>query len=247
MIQNNMVLRPKIFEQFKNVVCGLSMRYAEKPRPPYDFNMSLKIGDDAAAVKENRQKFFNMLGIDGRKVTFQFQVHSNIHNYVSETAFFRGSDGLYTDRKNLFLAVNVADCIPVFMYDSVNHIVAAIHSGWKGTHQKIVSLTLNTLTNKFGTNPQNVYVYVGPGISFKNFEVGKEVFDLFEDDFKEVREGKYFVDLKKDITVKLLNQGVKKENLQVSKYCSYADSDKFHSFRRDKEKSGRMLGIIGMR
>ena len=209
--------------------------------------MSLKIGDDAAAVKENRQKFFNMLGIDGRKVTFQFQVHSNIHNYVSETAFFRGSDGLYTDRKNLFLAVNVADCIPVFMYDSVNHIVAAIHSGWKGTHQKIVSLTLNTLTNKFGTNPQNVYVYVGPGISFKNFEVGKEVFDLFEDDFKEVREGKYFVDLKKDITVKLLNQGVKKENLQVSKYCSYGDSDKFHSFRRDKEKSGRMLGIIGIK
>lgn len=247
MIQNNMVLRPKIFEQFKNVVCGMSMRYAETPRPPYDFNMSLKIGDDAEAVKQNRRDFFNMLGIDGRKVTFQFQVHSNVHNYVSETAFFRGSDGLYTDRKNLFLAVNVADCIPVFMYDSANQIVAAIHSGWKGTQKKIVSLTLATLMNKFQTKPQNVYAYIGPGISFKNFEVGKDVFEMFEDDFKEVRDGKYYVDLKKDIFVRLIKQGVPKENLQVSKYCSYGDSDKFHSYRRDKKNSGRMLGIIGMK
>jgi len=247
MIQNNMVLRPKIFEQFDNVVCGLSLRYAETPRPPFDFNMSLKIGDDPQAVKQNRQKFFNMLGIDGRKVTFQFQVHSNIHNYVSETAFFRGSDGLYTDRKNLFLAVNVADCIPVFMYDSVNHIVAAIHSGWKGTHMKIASLTLSTLIDKFGTKPENVFAYIGPGISVKNFEVGKEVFDLFDDEFKEVRNGKYYVDLKKDIYVRLIKQGVRKENLQVTKYCTYEDSDKFHSYRRDKDKSGRMLGIIGMK
>lgn len=242
-----MVLRPKIFEQFENVICGLSMRYAETPRPPFDFNMSLKIGDDPQAVKQNRQKFFNMLGIDGRKVTFQFQVHSNVHNYVSETAFFRGSDGLYTDQKNLFLAVNIADCIPVFMYDSVNNVVAAIHSGWKGTHKKIVSLTLSTLIDKFNTNPENVYVYIGPGISVKNFEVGKDVYDLFEDEYKVVREGKYYVDLKKDIYSRLLKQHVPSENIQVSKYCTFGDSNMFHSYRRDKDKSGRMLGIIGLK
>lgn len=242
-----MVLRPKIFERFGNVICGLSLRYAETPRPPFDFNMSLKIGDDSQAVKQNRQKFFNMLGIDGRKVTFQFQVHSNIHNYVSETAFFRGSDGLYTDRINLFLAVNVADCIPVFMYDSKNKVVAGIHSGWKGTHKKIVSLTLATLIENFNTKPEDVYVYIGPGISVRNFEVGKDVYDLFKDDYKVVSDGKYYVDLKKDIYSRLLKQHVPSENIQVSKYCSYGDSDKFHSYRRDRETSGRMLGIIGMK
>lgn len=247
MIVKNMVLRPKIFDKFENIVCGISLRRSEISRPPFDFNMSLRIGDDASQVKKNRKKFFDLLGIDAGHVTFQFQVHSNSHNYVSETAFFRGSDGLYTDRTNLYLAVNIADCVPVFLYDSKNKVVAAIHSGWKGTHLKITSNTLVTLSEKFGTRPKDIYAYIGPGISFKNFEVGKEVFDLFEDDFKEVRSGRFYVDLKKDIYTRLLNLGVPKSNIQLSKYCSYGDSDMFHSYRRDKEKSGRMLGIIGMR
>ena len=242
-----MVLKPKIFEKFKNVVCGLSMRYGETPRPPFDFNMSLRIGDDADAVKQNRHIFFNKLGIDGRKVTFQYQVHSNVHNYVSEAAFFKGSDGLYTDRKELYLAINVADCVPVFMYDSENEVVAGIHSGWKGTQKRIVSHTFFTLIEKFGTKPENLYVYIGPGISVKNFEVGKEVYELFEEDFREIRNEKYFVDLKKDIYTRLLKLGVLKENVQLSKYCTYEDKSLFHSYRRDKEKSGRMIGVIGMK
>lgn len=244
---NKIVLEPKIFEKFGNVVCGLSLRYGEKPRPPYDFNMSLRIGDDAEAVKQNRRLFFSKLGIDSRKVTFQYQVHSNKHNYVSEASFFNGSDGLYTDRKDLFLAINVADCVPVFMYDSENEIVAGIHSGWKGTLKKIVSNTFFTLSEKFNTKPENVYVYVGPGISVKNFEVGKDVYDMFEKEFKEERDGKYFVDLKKDIYSSLLKLGVPNKNIQLSKYCTFEDKDMFHSYRRDKDTSGRMIGVIGMK
>ncbi len=247
MIQNNMVLKPKVFEKFPDVVCGLSLRYGEQRRPPYDFNMSLRIGDDPAEVKKNRKKFFDLLGIDGRLVTFQFQVHSNKHNYVSEKAFFWGSDGLYTDMKNLFLAVNIADCVPVFLYDSKNKVVAGIHSGWKGTHLKITTNTLMTLKDKFGTNPADVYAYIGPGISVRNFEVGADVFRLFDEEFREIRGGKYYVDLKKDIHTRLLKHGVPAENLQLSKYCTYGDSNLFHSYRRDKDKSGRMLGVIGIK
>lgn len=245
--KTGLFIKPKIFDKFGNIVCGVSTRYGKQPRPPFDFNMSFKIGDDTDAVKKNRKELFDAMGIDGSKVTFQFQTHSTVHNYVEETKFFNGSDGLYTDKKDLYLAVNVADCVPVFVYDPINAVVAGIHSGWKGTQQKIVRHTVNTLMEKFNSMPENLYVYIGPGISVNNFEVGKDVYDLFDDDFKEVRVAKYYVDLKKDIYTRLIRMGVKDENVEVSEFCTFRDEELFHSYRRDREKSGRMLGVIGMK
>jgi YfiH family protein len=240
--KSGLFIKPKIFDKFGNIVCGVSTRYGKQPRPPFDFNMSFKIGDDTDAVKKNRKELFDAMGIDGSKVTFQFQTHSTVHNYVEETKFFNGSDGLYTDKKDLYLAVNVADCVPVFVYDPINAVVAGIHSGWKGTQQKIVRHTVNTLMEKFNSMPENLYVYIGPGISVNNFEVGKDVYD-----FKEVRVAKYYVDLKKDIYTRLIRMGVKDENVEVSEFCTFRDEELFHSYRRDREKSGRMLGVIGMK
>jgi len=247
MIKNGLVIKPKIFDKFGNVVCGVSTRYGKEPRPPFDFNMSFKIGDDTDSVKKNRKDFFDAMGIDGSIVTYQFQTHSTAHNYVEKTTFFNGSDGLYTDKKGLFLAINVADCVPVFVYDSENKVVAGIHSGWKGTQKRIVTHTINTLMEKYKSKPENLYVYIGPGISVMYFEVGKDVFELFDDEFKEVRDGKYYVDLKKDIYTRLMKQGVFVENVEVSEHCTYGDEELFHSYRRDGGKSGRMIGVIGTR
>ncbi len=247
MIDGIKFIKPKIFDKFGKVVCGISTRFGKKPRPPFDYNMSFKIGDDSEAVRNNRTDFFNALGIDGSKVTFQFQIHSAIHNYVEKATFFKGSDGLYTDKKDLFIAVNVADCVPVFIYDTENEVVACIHSGWKGTQQRIVTHTVNTLIERYNSRPECLYVYVGPGIGVNNFEVGEEVFDLFDEEFREIRKGKYYVDLKKDIYTRLIRQGVSDENVEVSDYCTFADEKLFHSYRRDREKSGRMLGVIGIK
>jgi YfiH family protein len=247
MIEEVKIIQPAVFSKYENLVCGVSTRYGPDSKPPLDFNLSFKVGDNPDNVRQNRKNFFNALGIDGKKVTFQFQTHSTVHNYVEETTFFNGSDGLYTDKKDLFLAINVADCIPVFVYDPVNEIAAGIHSGWKGTQQKIVTHTIQTLFEKYNSKPEELIVYIGPGISVKNFEVGKDVFDLFDEEFREVRNGKYYVDLKKDIYTRLIKQGLNGENIEVSEYCTVEDKELFHSFRRDREKSGRMLGVIGMK
>jgi polyphenol oxidase len=241
------IIKPEIFGKYKNLVCGISTRYGPDPNPPFDFNLSYKVGDNPENVSRNRKVFFDELGIKETDVSFQFQVHSAIHNYVERTTFFSGSDGLFTDKKGLFLAINIADCVPVFVYDPVNEVAAGIHSGWKGTHQKIVTHTVNTLIQKYNSMPDNLLVYIGPGISIKNFEVGKDVFNMFDEEFREVRNGKFYVDLKKDIYTRLIRLGVKTENVEVSHYCTFEDKELFHSFRRDGEKSGRMLGIIGMK
>jgi YfiH family protein len=247
MIEKVKIIKPEIFSKYKNLICGVSTRYGPNSIPPLDFNLSFKVGDNPDNVRQNRKDFFEALGIDGKKVTFQFQTHSTIHNYVEETKFFNGSDGLYTDKKDLFLAINVADCIPVFVYDPVNEIAAGIHSGWKGTQQKIVTHTVQTLMKKYNSKPEKLVVFIGPGISVKNFEVGKDVFDFFDEEFREVRNGKYYVDLKKDIYTRLLGQGLRIENIEVSEYCTVEDKELFHSYRRDRENSGRMLGVIGMK
>ena len=75
--------------------------------------------------------------------------------------------------------VSTADCIPVLLYDTKHHAIAAIHAGWRGTVQRIVQHTLSMMRQVYDTSADDVYACIGPGISLKNFEVGDEVFERF--------------------------------------------------------------------
>ena len=245
---SNIFIRPKIFDKYENVLCAVSTRYSGKEDVhPFYFNMSYKVGDNSEYVKMNRGKLFETLGIDGRKVTYQHQTHSVNHNYVNEPAFFKDSDALFTDLTGNFLAVSVADCVPVFLYEPEKKIISAVHSGWRGTHAKILTETLQTLKKRFNISFEEVIAYIGPCISRKNYEVSKDVYDLFRAEAKEIRGGKYYVDLRNDNYLQLTELGLKKENIEVSEYCTFGNPELFHSYRRDKGNSGRMLGIIGMK
>ena len=76
--------------------------------------------------------------------------------------------------------------------------------------------------------------------------MGKDVADLFGGKVKVFRNEKYFIDLKKHNHIQLQKLGVRNENIEVSEYCTYDEKDLFHSYRRDRDKSGRMLGVIGL-
>ena len=241
-----LIIKPEIFESFPEIVSGISTRYCAGSEPPFYFNLSFRVGDKIENVKRHRNKFFNELGIKEDRVSFQRQTHSVISNKVLKPEFFDDSDALYSNTKNNFLAISIADCIPVLLYEPKKKVVAGIHSGWKGTLNKITTVTIERLKDEFSIKPKNILAYIGPGISFDNFEVGKDVYDLFDNDVKETRGEKYYVDLKKHNYLQLLRLGVKAGNIEVSHYCSYRDEDLFHSYRRDKDKSGRMLGVIGL-
>jgi YfiH family protein len=224
----------------------LSTRFCGNGEPPYYFNLSYRVGDKNEKVRENRKIFFKELGIEEDLVSFQRQTHSVKSNHVKSPAFFEDSDALYTNLKNNFLAVSIADCIPVLLYEPDKKVVAAIHSGWKGTLNNITSVTINKLIKEFSIDVEKIIAYIGPGISVNNFEVGKDVADLFDEGVKENRDGKYFIDLKKHNYIQLQKIGVRNENIEVSGYCTFKEKDLFHSYRRDRDKSGRMLAVIGM-
>lgn len=241
------IIYSELFKNFPEVVFGFSTKIGGVSPEPYALNLSISVGDDPVNVKQNRKIFFDELGIKYEQLTFQKQIHSAIVKYSSKPQYFDGCDALYTDKKNNFLTISVADCIPVFLYEPEKKIVAGIHSGWKGTHEKILSITIEELIRKFGINVSKLTAYIGPGISQDKYETGEEVGKLFEEDVKYKKNGKYFLDLKKDNYNQLIKAGVKEFNIEVSQLCTFTEKELLHSYRRDRERSGRMFGVIGIR
>ena len=241
------VIKSEVFKRYKEIVFGVSTINLDIVDSKFKFNLSYTVGDDPENVKKNRTTFFNKLNIDEKKVCLQKQTHPINHNYVEVPYFFKDSDALYTDKKDIYLAISIADCIPIFLYEPEKGVIAGIHSGWKGTRDKILTLTLKTLIKKYDLDSQKIIAYIGPGISGDNFEVGKDVWEMFPEDYQLQKNNKYFIDLKKNNYDQLINSGLLHTNIEVSPYCTYKEKELFHSYRRDGALSGRMLGVIGIR
>lgn len=209
--------------------------------------MSFSVGDEENIVKENRIAFVNKLGLDISQIAFQKQIHSNIVKFVEHAGYVGFSDALITNKKNLGLAISSADCTPIFIYDIENSLIAAIHSGWRGTVLKITSITINTLLEKFNSQPKNLIVYLGPSIHQKNYEIGKEVADKFDSKFLLIKNNKIYLDVLQANIDQILDCGIPKNQIEVSPFCTYEEKDLLHSYRRDGKTSGRAIGIIAIK
>ena len=167
----------------------------------------------------------------------------------------RGMDALITNVPGYCVCVTTADCVPVLLYDKKQHVVAAVHAGWKGTVKHIVSHVMDNMTQKFGTQGEDVIACIGPSISLESFEVGDEVYDAFEESgfdmslisMKKKETGKYHIDLWEANRIELLNRRVPAEQIEVAGICTYIHHDEFFSARRLGIDSGRTLSGIMIR
>jgi len=214
--------------------------------PPFYNNLSKHVGDSEENIVQNRSRFFGSLGIDPSRLVHGNQVHSNNVIIVSEPGLYKESDGFITTDKNLFLVISVADCLPVMIYDKKNRIAANIHAGWRGTQKKIVSRAMEILFSEFSSKTEDIRIFLGPCIGRINFEVGEEVAEMFDDEFTEKRNGKYYVDIAGDNLAQIKSYGIKDKNIENCGLCTYDNAENLHSYRRDKERSGRMFAVIGM-
>lgn len=215
--------------------------------PPFYNNLSRHVGDNESNVIQSRNIFFGELEIDQTKLVHANQVHSNNVRIVTKPGLYKETDGLITAEKNLFLVISVADCLPVMIYDSRNQIVANIHAGWRGTQKQIVRRAIEILKGECNSNPEDLEVFLGPCIRQKNFEVGADVAALFDNAFVEKNNGRYYVDIIKHNTEQLKSFGIKTNQIEACGLCTYEETNLLHSYRRDREKSGRMFAIIGMK
>ena len=242
-----LIIKPYIFLPYPEIVCGFSTKIGIGKKAPYFFNLSYSVGDTKEIVDNNRSEFFSELGLNEKMVSYQKQVHGDEIKEVDISGNCGESDALITTRKNLGLAISSADCPAIFIYDPVNEVIAAVHSGWRGTEKQILKKTIQKLFNDFKSNPLDLVCYISPSISLRNYEVGEEVASLFDNKFVKTKKKKYYLDLAGVNYQMLIDSGVKSSNVQLSGLCSFEYKDLLHSYRRDGSRSGRALGVIAIK
>ena len=156
-------------------------------------NLGFTEWDSRECVLENRAKFLAALGAGKMRVATLRQIHSDIVHVVSVAEFPQGEeapkgDALITREPGVLLTIQTADCIPILLADTRQRAVAAIHSGWRGTAQRIAEKTLGRMQMEFGTCPQDVIAALGAGIGGCCYEVGHEVVKEFTAKFPNARE-----------------------------------------------------------
>jgi polyphenol oxidase len=155
-------------------------------------NLGFTEWDSREHVLENRAKFFAVLGAGKMRVAALRQIHSDIVYVVGAADFRQGEkssqgDALITREPGVLLTIQTADCIPILLADTRNRAIAAIHSGWRGTAQRIAEKTLGRMQMEFGTRPLEVIAALGPGIGGCCYEVGHEVVKEFTAKFPNAR------------------------------------------------------------
>lgn len=242
-----MIITSKLLSSHKNMIHGISTRYPDEP--PFHNNLSKHVGDNPETISHNRKRFFGLLGINESQLVHANQVHSANIRPVSKPGLYPQTDAFITNSKDLFLVISVADCMPVMIFDPLNKVIANIHSGWRGTQKNIAGNAVKLMAENFNSNPSELIVFMGPAISQRNFEVDKDVAEMFPAEFVNPKPGikeKFLVDTCSMVFYSLLAAGVSEANIERSHICTF-ENDNMHSYRRDKSNSGRMFAVIGMK
>jgi YfiH family protein len=232
-----MFRRPAIFAPFPNLVAAESTRHGGVSPAPYaSLNLGKSTGDAPANTTENRRRLCAALGFAPEQMAWSKQVHQDRVRLVSEPGGGEGFDALITDRPGILLAVSIADCTPILVFDAQHNAVAAIHSGWPGTAARITEKTLNSMRDHFGTRGADCFVYIGTCIDECSFEVGEEVGVRFDAAHKryDADKGKYFVDLKQANAAQVLAFGVPESQIGISPYSTVLNNDDYFSHRKEK-------------
>jgi YfiH family protein len=239
-------------------------------------NLGFTDWDTRENVQENRRRFQAALGASGLPLIALKQFHSDVvHSFdTAPTDPCRG-DATITDRPNLLLAVQTADCVPVLLVDPKKRAVAAIHAGWRGTLARIAAKTIGKMQMHFGTNPPDLLAAIGPSIGPCCYEVGTEVATQFlsqfadaPDYFDEFRTGDepnpiqwlnmmppghqpppkgVLLDLPKANRSQLLAAGLRPRNIHTIDLCTACRPDLLFSYRKEGSASGRLMSVIALR
>ena len=167
---------------------GVSTCYGGKT-----LNLGLTTHDTTENAERNRKRFLLALGAGTKTKPWPLitlrQVHSDLIHVVRSPKQGRlAGDGLVTNLPGVALAIQTADCFPVFLVDTRNKAVGAFHAGWRGTVQRIVEKGLGTIRREYDTRPQDVHAVIGPGIQKCCYEVGEELRSQFESQFSYAQE-----------------------------------------------------------
>lgn len=225
------------------IVAGTTTRSGGVSEGPYaSMNLGAHVGDDPARVAENRRRFVAGCGL-GASPDWLNQVHGTAVRIAGEPAPL-DADAAIAREPGATVAVLTADCLPILLCAKDGDEIAAIHAGWRGLAAGVIAAAVSRMT----TSPPQLLAWIGPAISQPAFEVGGEVREAFvaadpgaESCFLENERGRWQADLHALAARQLGALGV--AAVHGGGFCTYADSERFFSYRRDGQ-CGRMATFI---
>jgi len=217
-----------------------------------EFTLSYSSSPDRTEIKENRHRLALAMGITESELYFPSQVHKTRIVHVNRDTLkqeLMETDALVTNQTGICIAVMSADCVPILLVDKKNKVVAAVHSGWRGTVAKILARTLEEMNTVYGTTGRDLIAAIGPSVSQESYEVGEEVVQAVEETFGKDSgllisqpNNKAKLDLWRANTLQLLEFGVNPFQIEVSNLCTVKNNDSFFSAR--KGDTGRFAAGI---
>ena len=207
----------------------------------------------------------NFIGIDYINIVKPNQAHTKNIKIMTEKVNMNApdfnlqeyaeTDGLVTNKTNIALATTNADCILLLFFDPVKKVIANVHSGWRGTLQRISIEAVNKMKDEYGCNPEDIICCICPSIRKCHFKVHKDVQEPFYNEFKDLKEideiivpvegeDRWAIDTVKINQIILEQAGLRKENIIDCGICSVCNSDLIHSFRAEKEGYGLETALI---
>lgn len=222
-------------------------------------NISTTRGDDPEAIAENKRRIAAAIGVEVEDMTFTHQTHTTNVAVVREEnrgTRFMETDGMVTNVPGICLVTFYADCVPLYFVDPVKKAIGMSHSGWRGTVGKIGKVTIEKMTEVYGSNPEDLVVAIGPSICQDCYEVSEDVIKQFKANFAEgiwpelfyqKNNGKYQLNLWKANEHVFLETGVKKENIAVTNVCTHCNPDILFSHRTTGNMRGNLSAFLALK
>ena len=186
-----------------------------------------------------------------RKIFMPIQKHSDKVLRLDSDLEPKIADAVITNRKDVIIGIQAADCVPILLYDTKAHSIGAVHAGWRGTAAQILRKTIDAVEDRFGSSASNMFVAIGPSIKGCCYNVGYEVIEAVEiasgkGDYWKKKGEQYFIDLSAANKRQAISSGVPAENIWISKDCTFCQNEKYYSYRHAKGPTGRQGGFIGL-
>lgn len=243
---------------------GITVAFSERgggaSSPPFvSLNLAAHVGDDPAAVDENRSRLLGVLGLSAQRgrLTCAQQVHGSRTAIVDQGMVGAGgsaapgsrpsvvdADGLITRLPDTPLMLFFADCVPVVLVDPRARAVAVVHAGWRGALAGIVGDAARTLRE--AQSSDGVIAYIGPHIGECCYEVGDELVSQFRNAFATLAPVDGRLDLGAVVAEDLVRAGVPMERQKRHGMCTADNIDRFFSYRAENGLTGRHCAVAAI-
>jgi len=195
----------KGLSQMDGLIHAVFTRWGGVSNPPFaTLNVSLAVGDDPAAVAENRRRVAAAMGVAVSNLVMARQVHGSEVAVIGPEYLKRpptmtsvngppgpveadpampSADALVTNVPGLALCLHFADCVPIILSDPEHGAVGLVHAGWRGTLEGIARRTVQTMMRAFGTRPAALWAAIGPAVGPCCYTIDDQRADLVRASF----------------------------------------------------------------